>query len=490
MFWLNALKLLDSRTSVTRVAFETGPKAFDDILVEYDPDRAPRDHEGHEIYRKHIQCKWHTRTGSFGFTDLTEPEFINASKFSILERALKAQMQHAPDGIGCQFILMTNWRIHANDPLQSLVRARTRALDLSALFDSRTDRSRMGNVRKLWCEHLGVDHAALRIVARTLGMAEKLDGLDDVRERLDDKCAAVGLRRIPTEESACLYDDLFWKLLGQGRIDFDRESFAAMVAKERLIDANPDPARPLTVGVKSFVHKIDDLESRCDRPLNLVPHFDGRYIRNSDDWQRVVYPQLESFILEAARSTDELRLILDAHVSLAFAIGSVLNFKSGKEIEIEQRTSGRRWWSMDDAADDAIWPSMIVHEEVVDDQKGEIAIAVGLTHDVSAAVSAFAREQLNQVGRVLHCKPEVGPSQKSVTCGRHAWILAENIVRRLRSFYPDSGRAPLVHLFIAGPNGFSFFLGQHQQAIGPTAVYEWDFDGLRGGGYSLGLTVW
>jgi hypothetical protein len=48
---------------------------------------------------------------------------------------------------------------------------------------------------------------------------------------------------------------------------------------------------------------------------------------------------------------------------------------------------------------------------------------------------------------------------------------------------------PRTHIFIAGPNGFAFFLGQNQQAIGPASLYEWDFDGQRGGGYGLGLSV-
>ena len=68
-------------------------------------------------------------------------------------------------------------------------------------------------------------------------------------------------------------------------------------------------------------------------------------------------------------------------------------------------------------------------------------------------------------------------------------MLAESAVqqvRRLRESGAVKGRA---HLFIAGPNAFTFFLGQHQQALGPVSSYEWDFDGQKGGGYSLSLFV-
>jgi hypothetical protein len=49
--------------------------------------------------------------------------------------------------------------------------------------------------------------------------------------------------------------------------------------------------------------------------------------------------------------------------------------------------------------------------------------------------------------------------------------------------------ATRTHVFSAAPNAFSFFFGQHQKTIGPVTLYEWDFDGLRGGGYNLSLSI-
>jgi hypothetical protein len=262
-----------------------------------------------------------------------------------------------------------------------------------------------------------------------------------------------------------------------------------MAERENLFEDRAHPEPVLTVGVKSFVHPIDELENRCERTLDLVARFDGRYIRNPEDWQTTIYPELEAFILEAARSTDHFRLILDTHVSLAFAAGTIVNVKSGKQIEIEQRTAKRRWWAMDDITADPSWPSLVVQEDVIDPRGDEVAVAIGLTHDVSQAVAAYVRWELNQVGTTLYCQPEGGPSYQSVVCGRHAWSIAERVVHRIRAVRSETKPLSRVHIFIAGPNGFAFFLGQHQKAIGQSAIYEWDFDGLRGGGYSLGLTV-
>jgi hypothetical protein len=73
------------------------------------------------------------------------------------------------------------------------------------------------------------------------------------------------------------------------------------------------------------MHPIDDLEARCDRALNLVPHFDGRFIRGEQAWNDTPFPALRAFILAAARENDNLRIIFDTHVSLAFGVGAILN---------------------------------------------------------------------------------------------------------------------------------------------------------------------
>ena len=489
LFWLRAALLLDPHSNVIRVAYETGPKSFDDILIEYDPKAAPQDHEGRPILRRYIQSKWHTRAGVFGHADLIDPAFINAERYSLLQRAHLAQADHAPEGTGCRFELVTNWRIKADDPLLELVRKESDALDLARLFEGKTERGRMGKVRKLWCEHLGVDRAGLALVARTLAVAEAPESLASLRERLDDRFSAVRMKRVPAGEAGFFYDDLAAKLLAQGRVEFDRVGFRKMAEREGLIDPAARTADALAIGIRSFMHPIDPIEDRCARVLNLVPYFDGRYIRNDADWQDQLYPGLTAFVLDAARASDNLRLIFDAHASLAFATGALLSVKSGKRIEIEQRFGGRRFWSMDDQPPDQGWLPFEFDNEIVRTGGEEIAIAIGLTHDVAGGVRAFMNACAPAIGRILHCRPRGGASQQSVVCGGHAWMLAESAVRQVLHLRETEAVRGRVHLFVAGPNAFTFFLGQNQQALGPVSSYEWDFDGQRGGGYSLSLFV-
>ena len=488
LFWLKAAALLDDRSAIERVSYESGPRAFEDIVVEYDPSRAPRDHEGEAIEREFVQCKWHARAGTFGYRDLVDPGFINATRVSLLQRAREAQCELAPGGRGLVFKLLTNWRIEGGDPLLQLIGKGNDAIDVNRLFTGKTERSTMGRVRRLWREHLGISDDELRNLARVLAVAESSESLATLRERLDERFAAVGMRRVPAAESAFFYDDLIVKLFGQGSSEFDREGFRCMARREGLLRTPRAGSEPTVVGVRSFMHSIDHLTDRCAEMLDLVRYFDGRYIRRNADWQERVEPALREFLVDAAKREERIRLVLDTHVSLAFAAGTVLNVKSGREVEIEQRTAGRRFWSRDDMASDPAWPELKVDEEIVADRRDAVAVAVGLTHDVSAAVSGFVRDALPDVGRILHCRATGGASQQSVQGGRHAWQLAEQTVARLLSIRAHGGSASPVHLFIAGPNGFAFFLGQ-QPALGPARVYEWDLEGQRGGGYSLGIAL-
>jgi hypothetical protein len=154
-------------------------------------------------------------------------------------------------------------------------------------------------------------------------------------------------------------------------------------------------------------------------------------------------------------------------------------------IEIEQRTAGRRFWSPDDLPADPTWPGLVFEDETLAAFGDEIAVAIGLTHDIDDAVRQYIK-RIPEIGRLGRVGPAGGRSGRSVKCGHHAHMLAEAVTARPRAGNSHDGRQRTTHIFIAGPNAFAFFLGQHHIAIGSTAVYEWDFEGRRGGSYSLG----
>lgn len=484
-FWLHAARLLDPHSPIVRVGFETGPKSFDDIWVEYDPARSVLDHYGDPLCREHIQCKWHVTPDSYGYVHLVDPEFINANARSLLQRAREAQVAYAPTGIGVRFKLLTNWRLDRADPLREMVGTRSGAVRLERLYGSLTDNSKAGAVRKAWREHLAIDEDELRILARTLAFGEAIDTLDALRDNLDLLFAYVGLRRIPANQSAFPYDDAIFQWMAQGRIEFDRTSFWAICAREGLLGRAED--HPRVYGVKSFEHPIDRLEERCTRVLDLVPAFDERYIRSDADWASVLYPALRAFLLEAAQNGVRLRLALDAHVTLAFAAGSVLNVKSGRHVELEQRTTGRRIWAADDMPSDPTWPTLRAEVIEIDSSQPDLAVTIGLTHNIERDVRRYVEVALANVGRILVLEPSTAAGAQSVACGRHACELAEAATGAVRD--ARAGGPGIVHLFIAAPNAFTFLLGQRQPALGRVRLYEFDFEGERNRSYTPALTL-
>jgi hypothetical protein len=482
MFWLKAARLLIPDSAVTRVAFETGPKSFDDIWVDYAPGRGQLNQHGDGILREHIQCKWHVAPGSYGFAQLADPEFINANSRSLLQRAHAARMLAGDQAHATRFKLLTNWTVDRADPLRPLIGTRSGSIRAKRLFDDSTDRSQAGGIRKLWREHLQLDDEGLRDFAGALAFGQASDTLDDIRDQLDMTFYMAGMRRIPANQSAFLYDDLIFQWMAQGRLQFERDTLHAALKAEGLLAGSAAVAK--AYGIKSFEHAIDPLELRCTKVLDLTPDFDERFIKDAKEWGSSLYPQLSKFLLEAAREGDRLRLALDAHATLAFAAGSVLDIKSGRAIELEQRSPNHQIWAADDSASESDWPSL----EVIWCRVGagmEIAVAVGLTHDITAAVKRHVSDHLPEVGWLAICLPLGGPSQQSVRSGRHAADLATTLVAALL----DKRPTPRTHLFLAAPNAFTFMLGQRRTRIGPVTLYEFDFEGGRDGGYRSSLSL-
>lgn len=269
------------------------------------------------------------------------------------------------------------------------------------------------------------------------------------------------------------------------RLDFNRQTFREACKREGLLGG--DARAHVVFGVKSFEHPFDRLEDRCTVVLDLIPHFDERAIRDQSEWTRTLYPELKSFLLAAASNNQHLRLILDAHITLAFAAGSVLNIKSGRNVEIEQRTIHRNVWHASDMPRDPSWPGWTFDLEMVNESDGDMAVAVCLTHDVVPAVKAHIAASLPQASSLLIARPTCGAGARSVVCGQHAFDLAEGLALEINQRRPVN--RPPQHLFIAAPNAFTFFLGQRQPGLGKTTLYEYDFEGANGGGYKPSLSL-
>jgi hypothetical protein len=115
-----------------------------------------------------------------------------------------------------------------------------------------------------------------------------------------------------------------------------------------------------------------------------------------------------------------------------------------------------------------------------------VAVVVSVSRDALPDAKAYAEDVLS-ICAVVDARPESGIGQRAVEDADHAVALADNLAEVIRANRPKNGGR--THLFIAAPNALSFFLGQHRGALGNVQLYEFDFEGERGGSYSTSISL-
>jgi hypothetical protein len=489
MFWLHAVRLLDDDGPIVRVGFESGLKGFDDIWVEYDPVRAPQDARGNPLLVERMQCKWHATPGTFTHEDLVRPEYINASSTSLLQRALAAYRSDKADGLSSRLVLVTNHFASEQDPLFPLLRMKTFQLDVDGLFLGKTVKSATGKLRKVWQDHLGIDDDELRALCLRMGFNLSRDSLDALRGLLDDACRANGLVRPGTNASTTVYDANIFEWVGQRRMVFDRKEFKEKCAQEGLLAERPRNA-PKMFGVKTFEHALDRLENRCVDVLNLTSEFDERAIRDTSAWRDTLVPRLTDFLLRVPASEGRIRLAVEVHATLAFAAGAILDTKSGRQVELEQRSPVLKIWAPDDQQLAGDNPGWVFEEEVLDANASGTACAVSVTRNTAAAVRQYLEERGLKVRKLILARPSCGPSAQAVSSGAHANALAEELAEKLKQSRDESPalRRERIHLFVSAPNAFTLYLGRQVAMMKPLTLYEYDFTYQIDGSYCPSLS--
>lgn len=472
IFWLNAMDLLRPDTCVSRVTFEAnGPKAFDDVVVYYEPPVARSGPQ--PIAAEYHQIKWHVETGGrLGYEDLILPKYIGAKTVSLLERLRDArQSAQGP----ARMLLVTPDRIVDGDPLGRLISANDHSLLTERLFDGTTDRSRMGKVRRCWREHLALsDDDALREIVEGLAIIEGYRTLQQLRDEINLKAETVGLSPCRASESDFRYDELARQLKIRSINAMNRDQLVEICKAEGLwVGEQPAADGWLPVAVRSFQGlSTDVVPAAPENTLWLTDSFRARYLNDDREWQRDIRPRVESFLNGAAAKSNCLRLILDAHASIAYLSGAVYHVKSGIDVELVQKGRvGTQVWRADDGS-----TGDSLQSEIRQIGGGpDIAVAVSITQPVDNHVDRYVDQNLPQVGQSLSLAPPDGPGQRSVSGGEHAARMAEQVSNTVRAIKADSPDAT-VHLFAACPNSFLYYLGQNHPAIGPLIVYEFDFD--------------
>lgn len=248
----------------------------------------------------------------------------------------------------------------------------------------------------------------------------------------------------------------------------------------RVVGEERPTEKPLRLGVRSFDGWGRDMKSRNDEVLDLVEHFDQRFIRHPEHWQEIIFPKLREFLLKHYDPRRPLQLDFAAHASIAFAAGWVLEAKSGLDVRVIQRVSekGEMLWAPDDDSGDGapLWldrPEIDIAPPGVELPDVALSLAVSRP-DVAEHVREFIRNKNLPVGRILDAVIDPEPGQTSVRGGEHALRLAQALLPQMQRRYPHE-REGSLHLFCAGPNAFVFYLGQLARSLGSIVLYEFAF---------------
>lgn len=480
-FWIQACRLFEAETKVGKVVYEAEePRAFDDVVVCF--TQPVQDERGNGVTREFYQLKFHVDfTGEVTAEALTSPDFIGAKSKSLLQRLHAAQKQFAPDGKGALFTVVMPWSIKRDDALATLVSAVGGQLRLDRLFEG-GPRSEMGKVRAIWATHLGLQSdAELRPILAPLQIWSGSGNLRLMKEMLNCRLAAAGLA--PVDATSNTYDDLIRKLAAQGRKEFDRDSLTQVCKDEKLWRSEPAMSHGRVLGVRSFMRFAENMQDYTQAMLSLVPFFDGRRIRDTRLWTEAVVPQLRDFLAQETSTREtSYQLYLDAHSSIAFAAGYILDAKAGVDLSIVQRTlTGTQSWRA--TAPSADGPLFKYTTDDAAKQENDVALAVSVTARIDEDVRLYVQKNLPSVGRLIFAEISPAPSSTAVKDANHALALVQSLADIIKQRSANE-RGAVLHLFIAAPNALTFMLGQHAKRFGTCVIYEYDFDTSAPGAYS------
>lgn len=487
-FWLTACDLFDEKTKVLKVIYEMDHvKAFDDVAVFFTEGMV--DEELNPLSAEFYQVKFHTKlSGEFTWKELINPEFINASSVSILQRLRNAQQQYAPQGVGCKFSLYIPWKISPNDALNKMIK--NHKVDWGVL-GAGGEKSTMGKVRKEFRDHLQIQSdEELKLILKPFRVYQGLP-LDMLDKALHDKLRFNGLT---TREAGSLiktYDDLIRNLLGAGKNSFTKDELIEILKREKLfLGREILETDAYKIGIRSFMRAAEFMEHQTDKLLPLEKYFNGRHIQTANSW-RIELPRIISeFLLQNINdSSKRYHIYLSAHTSIAFAAGYYLDSKTGMDVvpvqrspfgeEIWRPVAGEEFPKLDLSLEERS-PSGLASDDV--------AVCINLTHRTNNDVNTFINENLPHVKRIFSFSMPTGEGNSSVKGGTHAKLMAQQVASTLKNERTNAEKQGMLHLFIAGPNGFTFFLGQHARSFGKTTLYEYDFDTSQPGSYSQSFT--
>lgn len=481
-FWLKACDMLTDYSNVDTISFEDPEiKSLDDVVIRY---KEPiKDLNGQLIHKQYYQVKYHVDYRSNITVDnLMDPKFINASKYSFLQKVKTASpILNNKDELGSA-IFVTPWAIHPDDKLAKLklIDAKGGYFVLENLFDGKRQ-SYAARLRDKLKDHLEVTQdTELEDILRPIRIWNSFHSYEGLLQFLNGQLFTVGLKPIDLTDRVNPYISLLQRLFQEGKVQFNKEELIRICKEERLwLGNNIMMSEEIPVGIRSFLRRAENMENDTSAMTCLLDYFNGRYLKRGYSWNEEIKRSIDEFIYQHIKEGRSYCIYLDTHSSVAFTTGHFLDPKSGVSIvPIQKGLKGRAIWRPDPKISKDQYTLWKVDQEVINTDGAGIVIVIEMTHPAIEDVMSYITDNNLSVKSIIRFYFESGPSFNVIEDGIHAMYLANEISKTLNNL-DKQDRRKHYHIFGSGPNGFWFFLGQLSRNFGELTLYEYDFEGTR-----------
>lgn len=240
-----------------------------------------------------------------------------------------------------------------------------------------------------------------------------------------------------------------------------------------------------TIGIVSFERGTDYLSGATETILSFKDKFEGRKLKSEYDWNRDIYPEIDSFLKINTDVNYNYQLMIEAPLSIAFVAGRILDPKSRISAFPSNPNPSHKseLWNTEDSCD-ASYTSFDVRDERIDINESDTCLIISVTRDIKDNVNEYISESGLKIGRMIMLTlGGKGPSFDSIQNADHAINLVQQVVASLAK-RSTAERKANVHIFVSAPNAFMFLLGQRSRGFGNCILYEFDLEAKDTGTYS------
>jgi hypothetical protein len=297
---------------------------------------------------------------------------------------------------------------------------------------------------------------------------------DSLHQYISSRNQMMEFDKLSFIASATIHDQMISSTHGKG---INRKEFDDDIEKRILLVADKYSSKRISIGVKSFSRGAEILEKDTESCLSFVDTFDGRNLKIDFDWNKDIYRTLENFLLKNTSNKSAYQIFLETHASIAFAVGRILNSKSGVNIFPIQKAAigGTILWDVNTSIKKEYTNWVISQVNIIGNQY-DSALILNVTRIIYDDVIKFIDEKNIPIGRIINCTLcGVSATNFSIEDGTHASVLANSVYNAIGG-RSNMERRATIHIFTAAPNSFMFFLGQNSIGFGKCILYEYDFD--------------